>query len=689
MTRRLDLVETLHGHRVADPYRWLEEGEAPAVAEWTRAQQALAREALDSFPGRAELRARMEALLRIGSVTRPSVRRPPKGPLRYFHSRREGTQDQPVLYVRDGVGGADRALVDPNQLAADGSVALDFAVPSHDGSLLAYGTSESGSEDSTLRVRDVETGKDLRDVIPRTRYASIAWLPDGKRFYYTRFPTRGSVPREEEGYHRKVYLHVLGQDPSTDPLVFGRELPMTDFPSCALSPDGRWLILRVHQGWSKSELYVADTTRQPLRPARLTTGLEHVYDTVARDDALYVRTNEGASRYQVHRVDYTAPTRDRWATLVPEHATDVLGSIEVVGGQLLATYLSAGVSRLERFDARSGKSLGAVELPGVGTSDGFDGLPDGDEAFFDFESFAQPTVVRRLELRSGAQSTWSAVESPLAPDALEVTRGEARSRDGTAVPWQMVRRRDLRHARGDAPTLLYGYGGFNVNLEPRFSRTLVAALERGLVYVQANLRGGGELGEAWHQAGVREKKQAVFDDFIAVAEQLIATGVTRPARLAIHGRSNGGLLTSAALTQRPELFQAAVVGVPLTDMVRYHRFLIARLWIPEYGDPERAEDLAWLLAYSPYHRVREGTAYPATLVMTAEGDSRVDPMHARKLTAVLQHATSSDRPILLRTEEKAGHGAGKPTRKVADEYADIYGFVLWQLGVLPGPPPAP
>jgi prolyl oligopeptidase len=680
MTRRQDLVETVHGQKVADPYRWLEESDSAEVKTWVDAQNQAVQHALGALPARDQLRQRLEQLLEIGEVSLPSVRRTKQKTLRFFYTRRQGDENQPRLLVRDGLTGKDRALVDPNQMSRDGTTSLDWYAPSNDGSMVAYGTSEGGSEESVLQVRDVGSGKDLSDRITRARYSSVSWLPDGKRFFYSRFPAPGSVPKGEEKYHRTIFLHELGRDPERDPVVF-KSADMTDFPSAVISPNGRWLVVRVHQGWSKSSLWLGDTTKEPIQFKQITTNLNQIYDPIALDDAIWIRSNEGAPRYAVWVANPNSPERAKWKKVVREHAEDVLSEVSVVNRQLLITYMHQVVSRLERFDDQ-GKSLGGVELPTLGNSNGFTGLWDDDQAFFDFESFVTAPTIRRIELKSGKISIWQKVDSGIPTDDFTVTPGQAKSKDGTLVPYLMVHKKKLSLTSGENPTLLYGYGGFNLSLLPRFSRATYAFLERGGVYVQANLRGGGEFGEDWHRAGQLEKKQNVFDDFIAVAERLVADKVTRPERLSIYGRSNGGLLVAAALTQRPDLFRAVVSGVPLTDMVRYDRFQIAKLWIPEYGTPEDPKQFRFLYAYSPYHRVKPNTEYPAVLLMTAESDTRVDPMHARKMAAMLQHAQSGDRPILLRSEDKAGHGAGKPISKTAEEYADIYAFVLWQLGAL-------
>jgi len=682
-TRREDLVEMIHGHRVADPYRWLERDDAEVHA-WVKAENDLFEKEVSGIPGRSELLGRLEKLLSIGEVSLPAVRRAAPGQLRYFFSRREGHENQPVLYVREGLTGSDRPLVDPNRMRADGTTSLDWYVPSNEGKLLAYGLSEGGSEESVLAIRDVVSGEDLPDRITRARYSSVCWMPGGKRFYYSRFPAVGSVPPGEEKYHRTIFEHELGRDPDEDPVVFrGKE--MTDFPSCAVSPDGRWLVMRVHQGWSKSTLYLADTRKPKLEFVEITRDEPHVYDPLPMNDRVWVRSNEGASRYAVWAVDPAHPEREHWKRVIAEHPTDVLTDFNVVGGQLLVTWTHDVVSRLERFDFK-GKSLGGVPLPTLGNSSGFSGLHDDSQAFFDFESFVTPPSIRRIDLSDGKTSEWQSVKADIATSDYEVVQAKAKSKDGTSIPYLIVHRKDVPLDTGDAPTLLYGYGGFNVSLLPRFSRSMYAFLEKGGVWVQANLRGGGEFGEDWHRAGQLEKKQNVFDDFVAVAEALVKTRVTRPERLAIHGRSNGGLLAAAALVQRPELFRVVVSGVPLTDMLRYQNFQIAKLWIPEYGSAEDPEQFEWLYAYSPYHHVVDGTRYPAVLLMTAESDTRVDPMHARKMAAALQHATTSPYPVLLRTETKAGHGAGKPVTKIAEEYADLFAFVLWQLGVLDGPP---
>lgn len=683
-TRREETTETMFGVTVSDPYRWLEDANSLEVQTWVAAQNGLTRRNLDALGVLPSLQKRLKELLAIGSVGLPAVRRTTTGGLRFFYRKREGAQNQPVLLWRDGNQGAPKALVDVNELASDGTVALDYFDPSPDGSLVAFGLSRNGSEDSTLYVRDVALGRDRPDVISRTRYASVCWHADGKGFFYTRFPAPGSVPAGEEQYHRQLYEHRLGADPDADPLVFGSGREMTDYPDCTISPNGRWLVVSVHVSWNRTDVFLADTQKRPLSFTELTERKEQTYAVVARDNALWISTNDNAPRYALYRASPRNPKRQAWTQVLPEHPRDVLDQFDVFGDKILASYSYSAVSRLERFDQR-GRSLGDVAIDTLGGIDGISGVHDEARAFYALESFLAPATIYQVDLKQREPSTFLEVSSSIKPSDYRVEQRFASSKDGTRVPYTLIYKSALSLTSGDNPTLLYGYGGFNISLTPGFLRTTYAFLERGGVYVQANLRGGGEFGEAWHRAGQLDKKQNVFDDFFAVSEALIHDKVTRKERLAIYGRSNGGLLVAAALTQRPELFRAAVSAVPLTDMLRYPRFLMARLWTPEYGDPQDPKAFEWLYAYSPYHRVQPGVSYPAALFLTADSDTRVDPAHARKMVAELQAANASDHPILLRTDGKAGHGAGKPMQKVAEEHADLLAFLLWQLGMLQAP----
>jgi prolyl oligopeptidase len=678
-TRKDPVVDVLHGVEVADPYRWLEDAEHPDVNAWTEAQNVHLRTVLDAVPGRRWIEDRLWQLHEIGSLGVPV----PKGTgtrRRYFYTRRTGKQNQPVLYVRQRIDGQDRALVDVNTLAADGTRALDWWYPSEDGRFVAYGVSESGDEESVLRVRDAATGKDLPDVITRTRACSVAWLPDASGFYYTRYPAPGSVPAGEEKYHRRVYLHRLGADPDQDPEIFGAGRDPRDWPSVGLSPNGRWLGIQVSQGWAKSELFLLDTRKKgPPAPLTMVAGRDALFSLAeVLDDALYIVTNEDAPRYRLLVADPRRPARAHWKEIIPE-AGDILEGISVVGGKIAALYLQDASSRVRLYSTR-GKLAREIALPGIGTAVGLRGQPRGRELFYAFVSYLTPTAVFRHDLGKNQSVIWQKLPSPIDAQDFEVRQVRYPSKDGTQIPMFLVHRKGVARD-GQNPTLLYGYGGFNISLTPGFAAWVGPFLERGGVYAVANLRGGGEYGEDWHRAGMLGNKQNVFDDFIAAAEYLVAEKITSPDKLAISGRSNGGLLTGAVLVQRPELFRAVVSGVPLLDMVRYHKFRIAQLWIPEYGSPDDPEQFRWLYAYSPYHRVKDGVDYPAVLIFTAESDTRVDAMHARKMAARLQAATSGTSPVLLRLESRAGHGAGKPLAKVIAQYTDELAFVFWQLGM--------
>ena len=681
-TRIENVVERIHGVAVRDPYRWLESGEDAEVKAWTAAQNRYLRERLDAVPGRTWLEERLWRWQETGSLGVPVVRTQGRK-VRLFYTRRDGQQNQPVLYVRAGRAGKDRALLDANQLSADGTAALDWWYPSEDGALVAYGVSTSGDESSTLRVREVATGRDLADTIPRTRACSLAWLPDGSAFYYTRYPRPGEVPAGEEPYHRSVYQHRLGDHPTADVKVFGDGLSLSSWPNLQLSPDGRWLAIEVSEGWSRSDLYLLDR-KQGGPPVAVVKGEDAVFSLAeVLDDRLYVLSNHGAPRYQLFEVHPERPGREDWQLVIPEGG-DTLESVTVAADQLVAVYLHEASARVAIF-SRAGKPVREIALPDLGTVSAVRGRHDQRDVFLAWSSFLAPTQVLRHELPTGKTAVWQKLRSPVDPSPFTVEQVHYSSKDGTRIPMFLVHRRDLRRD-GRNPTLLYGYGGFNVSLTPAFAAWVGPFLERGGVYAVANLRGGGEYGEAWHRAGMLGRKQNVFDDFAAAAEYLLAEKITTRERLAIAGRSNGGLLAAASIVQHPGLYKAAVVGVPLADMVRYHRLQLARLWIPEYGSPEDPEAFAWLHAYSPYHHVADGGAYPATLILSAESDTRVDPMHARKLAARLQAATSSKQPILLRMESQAGHGAGKPMAKLIAQYTDELAFLFSELG-LSAPPP--
>ena len=676
-TEKRPLEENFHGTKVVDNYRWLEDGTNADTQKWVEAEMAYTRGLLDPLPGRDAIHKRLTELLSIGSITSPQM-----GGKYYFYTRREGMQNQPIVYVREGVEGKDRVLFDANQLAADGTIALDWYQPSENGRYLVYGTSSSGSEMSTLHIVETKTGTLLPDTIERTRAASIAWTHDNSGFYYTRYPKKGDVPEGQEMYNRHVFYHELGSDPATDPPIFGEGRDAEDWPSVNLDNDGRLLLITVSQGWTKSELFLMDL-KKGTPPTRITTGKNFLYSASVYNGRLYIVTNEDAPRYRVFMAEAGDYERDDWKELIPQTGS-VLQGVGVWGGKLFAQYEQNASSQLEIFDL-NGNKLRDLALPTIGTVFASDGKWNRDEIFYGFYSFTVAPSVYRYDLKSGSTSLWAKVEAPsIDPAAYEVEQEWYHSKDGTRVPMFVVYKKGLKKD-GHNPTLLTAYGGFNVSLTPSFSRTAYLWMEHGGVFAVANLRGGAEFGEDWHRAGMLDKKQNVFDDMIAAAEYLIAEKYTDKDHLAIQGGSNGGLLMGAMITQRPELFRAVVCQVPLLDMLHYQDFQIAKLWIPEYGTAENPEQFKWLYAYSPYHHVKAGEEYPAVLFMTADTDTRVDPMHAKKMAALMQaeakNGSSRTRPILLRIESKAGHGAGKPVTKQIEEYTDVYSFLFWQLGV--------
>src|ERR1700687_3097616 len=651
---KVDVVEeTLHGHKITDPYRWLEDASSPESQEYVRAELAYTRSLLDPLPGRERIHERLTQLLSIGTIGTPQI----GGPY-YFYTRREGTQNQPVLLVREGVHGKDRPLVDANQMSTDGTVALDWWFPSDDGKYVAYGTSASGSESSPQYWIETATGKLLPDKIGQARIAQVAWKKDNSGFYYGRNPKKGDVPEGDDVYYLHIFYHQLGNDPSKDSLILGA---------------GR-----------KKELFLQNL-KAGTPPLELTSGKDFHYNGEIFRGKIYITTNEGASHFHLFVVDATNPVRANWKEIIPE-SDGILQGAGIVDGKILAQYEQNASSQLKLFDLE-GKALGNIELPGIGSIEGIGGRWDRKEAFFGFQSFTVPPSVYQVELASRKTSLWDKVATPgIDPSAYEVAQLWYTSKDGTKVPMFVFHKKGLT-LNGKNPSLLTGYGGFNVSLTPNFSGGRYLWLEHGGVFAVANLRGGSEFGEEWHRAGMLDKKQNVFDDFIAAGEFLISDKITEKDHLAIQGGSNGGLLMGAMITQRPDLFRAVVCQVPLLDMLRYQNFLIAKFWVPEYGSAEDAKQFDWLFAYSPYHHVKPGAEYPAIMFMTADSDSRVDPMHAKKMAALMQaeaaNGRSKERPILLRIDSKAGHGQGKPITKQIEDGTDVYSFLFWQLGVKP------
>ncbi|HWO67252.1 MAG TPA: prolyl oligopeptidase family serine peptidase [Umezawaea sp.] len=676
---RLDLVEDLHGHPVADPYRWLEDPADPRTAEWSGSQDLLAREWLDGLPGREALGGRLRDLMRTGSVSTPVWRAG-----RSFFTRRDPGQDHPVVRLREA-DGTERVLLDVNELDPSGATTLDAWSPSDEGTLLAYQVSVGGNERSVLFVVDVDSGEPVEGPIDRCRYSPVGWLPGGEEFYYVRQLDPATLPEDERLFHRRVWRHRVGADPATDVLVHGDGLDHTYFYGLKVSPGGRWLVVNGAPGSVRRDsVWIADLHGdQVLRQVVDVEAGAQCTAWVARDGRLYLHTSLDAPRFRLCATDPATPTPEHWVDVVPEQEDSVLDGAKWLDDALVVLRTRHAVSELHLHDPVTGEHRGEIPLPSTGSVHGMSTVDDerGDDVWFGYSDFVTPLSVFRYSLSRGVTELHAA--APGAVDLPEVTTQqlEYTSADGTTVRMFVVSAE--RTPDFPRPTLLSGYGGFAVGRGPGYAATTLAWVEAGGVWVHASLRGGDEEGEQWHRAGMREHKQNVFDDFHSAAETLIRDGWTTPQQLAIMGGSNGGLLVGAALTQRPELYAAVVCSAPLLDMLRYENFLLGRLWAEEYGTAAEAEQFKWLLSYSPYHRVRPDVEYPSVLFTVFESDSRVDPNHARKMCAALQHATTSDpakHPVLIRRETEVGH-AGRSVSRAAGLAVDQLTFLAHATGL--------
>ena len=688
--RRLDLVEDLAGHRVADPYRWLEDAGSDQTRDWLGAQETLWSACADGLPGREEFASRVRGLLGVGSVGTPVWRG-----TRRFYTRRGPGQEHAVLYVADG--DAEWPLVDPNALDPGGRTTLDSWIPDKEGRLLAYQMSAGGTEESVLHVIDVATGAVADGPIDRCRYSGVAWLPGGKAFYYTRRLAPDQVPDGESQYHRRVYLHTVGTAPETDTLIFGEGRDKTSYYGVYVSRDGRWLMVSASIGTApRDDLWLADLTASELTEPVLTpvtVGLDAQTSLwPGRDGRLYVYTDLDAPRGRIAVADPSAPGPDGWRDLIPADPEAVLRDYAVLDDLdrpvMCVSWTRHAIGEITVHDLATGEKLSTLELPGLGTVGGLSERPEGGhEAWFGYTDYTTPPRILRYDARSGTVSTW-ATPPGTAAGAPAVTARQVtyESADGTPVRMVLVEPENVEGGTGgtirsgERPWILYGYGGFDVSMAPGYSPTILAWVEAGGGYAIAALRGGSEEGEEWHRGGMLGRKQNVFDDFHAAAEYLISSGLTSRERLAVWGGSNGGLLVGAAVTQRPDLFAAAVCSAPLLDMVRYERFGLGETWNTEYGSASVPEELEWLLGYSPYHRVVPGTEYPAVLFTVFTNDTRVHPLHAYKTCAALQHATASARPVLLRAEAQVGHGARAVSRS-AELAGDTLAFVARETGL--------
>lgn len=673
--RKGDTVDDYHGTRVADPYRWLEDVDSDETRRWVEAENALTFSYLDEIPERDAIRARLTSLWDY-----PKYGAPFKKGGRYFFFKNDGLQNQSVLYVQASLAGTPAVLIDPNTLSEDGTVALSSLEVSPDGRYVAYSTSASGSDWQTFHVRDVETKQDLADELRWVKFSGAAWAPDASGFYYSRY----AAPQEGAAYeavnlNQKLYFHRLGTPQSEDVLVYERpDDPEMGFGG-EVTDDGRYLIISAWKGTdTRNNLYYKDLTQPDAEVVRLLDDFDAAYWFVGNTGStFYLLTDLDAPNKRLVALDVNDPAR-RWQTLIPETKA-VLGSVSIIHDRFVVEALDDVKSRLTIHDL-DGRLVETVALPTLGSVGGVNGERGDDELFYSFTSFTYPTTIFRYDFAAGRSEVFRAPEIDFDPSQYTAEQVFYESQDGTRVPMFIVYKKGLQRD-GTNPTYLYGYGGFDVSLTPSFSVSNLVWLEMGGIYAMPNLRGGGEYGKAWHEAGMLEKKQNVFDDFIAAAEYLIREGYTSTPKLAVGGGSNGGLLVGAVLTQRPDLFGAALPAVGVMDMLRYHRFTIGWAWASEYGSSDDPAQFEVLYAYSPLHNIRPGTAYPPTLVTTADHDDRVVPGHSFKFAATLQAAQAGDAPVLIRIETKAGHGAGKPTAKVIEEQTDKWAFLVRTLGV--------
>ena len=667
-TKRVPLVETQFGVPVADPYRWLENDvrNDPEVKAWVDAQNRVTDAFLASLPARKALQQRLAELLnyeRYSGILKKGGR--------YFYSRNSGLQNQSVLYVRDRLDGAERVLIDPNPWSKDGATALAEWQPNDQGTKLLYAVQDGGTDWRTLRVRDIATGQDTADGIKWSKFSDLTWAKDGRGFYYARYaePAKGQQ-YQGSSRNQKIYFHRLGTPQSADRLIYSTPRQPGLYHGTSLSDDGKRLIITSSETGIGYQVVVIDVARPAAKARVLVPGFDdNYYYAGSVGPVLYFVTNKGAPKQKMVAIDASAKA-PRQKTVVPESEATLEGA-DIIGGRIAARYM-ADVKSEVRILGLDGSLVRKVDLPGIGAVIGFAGENDDPETFFAFTSFNRPTTVYRYNVKDGEESVWAAPKVPFNPDDYSVEQRFYASKDGTRVPMFIVRKKGVT---GPAPTLLYAYGGFDIAIPPSFSATRIAWLEKGGVYVSANIRGGSEYGRAWHDAGRLANKQNVFDDFIAAAEYLKANGIASPKGLAIDGASNGGLLIGAVVNQRPDLFDAAHPAVGVMDMLRFDRFTEGHSWVGDYGSPGKEADFRTLIGYSPYHNIKTGVHYPPILATTADTDDRVVPGHSFKYIAAMQAADPNGAPHLIRIETRAGHGSRKPIAKIIEETADVYDFL--------------
>jgi len=674
--KKAEQVDDYHGTKVADPYRWLEDLDSAETKAWVEAQNKLTNSYLAEIPARKQIK---ERLTKLWNYERYGI--PFREGSRYFYTRNDGLQNQSVLYTVADLSDEPRVLLDPNKLSTDGTVALAGTAISRDGKLMAYGLSASGSDWSEWRVRNVETGQDLSDTVKWVKFSGASWTPDGKGFFYSRYdePKTGAQLASVNEY-QKLYYHRLGTPQAEDALIYERRDQREWGFSGNVTDDGRYLIIHVWVGTDpKSRIYYKDLQAKDAPVVKLLDDFDAAYNFINNDGPVFwFMTDKDAPRYKIIAVDTRQPERRNWKTIIPETAETIDG-VNVVNNMFVLSYLKDARAQV-KVHQTDGKFVREVALPGIGSVAGFNGKRTDKETFYAYSGFTTPATIYRYDVTTGRSSIFRQPKVDFNPNDYETKQVFYMSKDGTRVPMFITHKKSVK-LDSTNPTLLYGYGGFNSSTTPGFSVGRLVWMEMGGVYAVANLRGGGEYGKEWHEAGTKLKKQNVFDDFIAAAEWLIANKYTSSPKLAIHGGSNGGLLVGAAITQRPDLFGAAIPAVGVMDMLRFTKFTIGAAWTSDYGSPDNPEEFKALYAYSPLHNLKPGASYPPTLVTTADHDDRVWPGHSFKFAAAMQAAQGSPAPVLIRIETKAGHGAGKPTSKSIEEIADMWGFLVRTLNM--------
>jgi prolyl oligopeptidase len=668
--RKSDQVDDYHGVKVADPYRWLEELDTEETRQWVEAENKLTFDFLNSIPQRAAIRERLTKLWNFEKYGAPF-----KEGNRYFYTRNSGLQNQSVLYTVNTLDAQPEMVLDPNALSTDGTVAVSGLQVSPDGKLLAYSLSASGSDWQEWKVRDVQTSKDLEDDLKWVKFSGVSWTRDGKGFFYSRYEEPKADALKATNYFQKVYYHKLGPPQAEDILVYERPDQKDWLFSGSVTEDGNYLVVTIYQGTDvKNRVYYKDLKAKDAPVIKLLDDFDAAYTFVGNEGSrFWFQTDLGAPRGKIVEVDVAKPARANWKVIVPE-SKETLQGTSFVNHKFVLNYLKDAYTQVKIYDT-AGKFVNEIAFPGIGTAEGFGGKATDNETFYAFTGFTTPTTIYRYDFTTRKSTIFRQPKVEFNPSDFETKQVFYTSKDGTKVPMFITYKKGLK-LDGNNPTYLYGYGGFNISLTPAFSVGNLVWMEMGGVYAQPNLRGGGEYGEEWHQGGMKLKKQNVFDDFIAAAEWLIANKYTSTPKLAIGGGSNGGLLVGAALTQRPDLFGAAIPAVGVMDMLRFQKFTIGWAWVSDYGSSDNPDDFKALYAYSPLHNIKPGTSYPPTMITTADHDDRVWPGHSFKFAAAMQAAQAGDAPILIRIETKAGHGAGKPTSKIIEEIADRWAFLV-------------